>query len=668
MVKLSEEFINRYKNIEPPMTQLGSFVYYRTYSRFIPELNRREYWYETCKRAVEYNCNLVEGVSQDEAEQLFDNIFNLRQFPSGRTLWVGGTESSKSSPMSQFNCSGTKISGIDDICDLFYLMMLGVGVGFRIMPEDVAQLPQFNKNSTVKHLEYNEVLDNKQEETTLDNNFEIVIGDSKSGWTESLRMFLNILSKKRYFKKGISIAINYNNIRRKGSPLKTFGGIASGPESLMLMFERIYDIIQKSEDGILSTLDCLDICNLVGNNVLTGGQRRVAGIGMFDVNDTDVMTAKNKIYYEENGEWKTDESIKHRTNSNNTIIFWEKPSLEKLREIFESIKISAEPGFYNGQTARKRFPEFEVTNPCGEVLLANHSLCNLTTINMMSVIKDNEIDVELLDKLCIASARLSYRLACVELELPHWNEVQQQHMLLGCSLTGWQDMVNELNLSMEVQKQIMRRMKNIINKTAKDYAKELGRNESRMTTTLKPEGTLSLLPTVSPGLHYSHSPYYIRRVRIAKHDPLVNVCEELGYNITPEGNTKVIDFYVKSPDGKTKFDVSAIEQLELYKIFMDEYVEQNASNTITVRNSEWEDVIDWIYNNWDSFVGVSFLSLDDTYYPLMPYESITEEQYNEYIKSYPTQNITPEMIAKYETTGISDIGDSECSSGICPIR
>jgi len=666
MVKLSEEFLNKYKNIEPPMTQLGSFVYYRTYSRFLPELNRREYWWETCKRAVEYNCNLVENVEQEEVEQLFDAMFNLKMFLSGRTLWVGGTESSKLYPSSNFNCCGTNIEKIDDICEVFYLLLVGCGVGFKSIQKNVDKLPLF-KNTSVTHHKYTPVI-NKQEDTTVDNSgreIEIIVGDSKDGWVDALRKLLTFMSDENTW----DIYINYDNVRPEGSPLKTFGGYASGPEPLKQMFEKIVNVIKKS-GGKLKPVDVLDICNLLGQAVQVGGVRRSAQVCLFDKDDNEIRMAKQNIFEEdESGNWITHTELLHRASSNNSILFNSKPSYEELKNIFEGIKQTGEPGIINGETARQRFSDFELCNPCVEILLPSKGFCNLVEINCTSG------NAEELAYTIELSTRASFRMACVDIELPEWDEKMKENMLLGVSLSGWQDFVNRDNVSESNQKNLLSFLRNISHDAMREYAKELGRNESKLVTTEKPSGTLSLLPTVSPGVHHSHSPYYIRRVRINAGDPLVKVCEELGYKIVPEVGqtednctTKVIEFYVQAPEGKTKQNITAIEQLETYKMFMENYVDHNTSITVTVKPDEWDGVVDWVYNNWDIFIGISFLALDGGVYNLMPYESITEEQYNELIKTYPTQKITPEMIAKYETNGTSDIGDSECANGVCPIR
>lgn len=175
-------------------------------------------------------------------------------------------------------------------------------------------------------------------------------------------------------------------------------------------------------------------------------------------------------------------------------------------------------------------------------------------------------------------------------------------------------------------------------------------------------------------MHYSHSPYYVRRVRITATDPLCRVCEELGYPVYPEVGqdpetckTKVVEFPVKAPEGRVKADVSAVEQLENYKMFMEHYVDHNCSITVHVRDNEWDDVENWVWDNWDGVVALSFLSYDDSFYELLPYEAITEEEYLR--RKQAMKPFNPSLISKYEHEESElDIGDSECVNGVCPVR
>jgi ribonucleoside-diphosphate reductase alpha chain/ribonucleoside-triphosphate reductase len=681
---LSDDFISKYKHMNSPMKQLGDFVYYRTYSRWLPEEKRREYWWETVRRAVEYNCSIVK-TSRAEAEELFDNVFHLRQFLSGRTFWVGGTAVAKHYPMANYNCSFQVVNNFDAFKDIFYLLMIGSGVGVRILKEDVVQLPKVRTDFEVVHKDYTplpraEREDNTSLEFFYNNTVKITIGDSKEGWVQSLDFFLKLIHTNEY-RNIKTVIIDYDHVRPKGEKLRTFGGTASGHTSLKNMFHKIDRVIKKAgflvESKVvkLRPIDCLDIANIIGENVVVGGVRRTAEIVLVDADDKECIEAKSKLYTMEDGKWVVNDEILHRQMSNNSIYYKEKPTREMIKWQLERMRYSGEPGWVNEVAGSKRRPNFNGVNPCGEILLDNKGLCNLTTVNVFAFADEKgNLDIAGLLKAQRMSARSSYRMTCVELELPMWNNVQQRDKLLGCSLTGWQDMVNATKLTLDEQKNLLRQMRDAAKKEAEMYAAELGGGIPILVTTVKPEGTLSQLPSVSSGVHYSHSPYFIRRVRINSHDPLVKVCEELGYSVLPEVGqewetctTKVVEFPEKSPIGKTKYDVSALEQLETYKMFMEHYVDHNCSITVHVRPNEWELVEEWVYNNWDDTVALSFLPLEDSFYQLMPYEAIDEEEYNKRFSQM--KPFRPSLITKYEKEEIQlDIGSDGCDTGACPVR
>ena len=666
---LSEEFMSKYKHLPSPMKQLGSFVYYRTYSRYLPEEQRREYWWETVKRAVEYNCSLV-PTTKEEAEKLYDNIFYLRQFLSGRTFWVGGTEVASKYPCSNFNCAFVIIDNIKSFEELFYLLMVGTGVGVRVLKDDVSKLPKIKNNIDIIHKEYNPLPQkNREDYTSLKFKKDIatiVVGDSKEGWSKALFYYLELLTNS-YYENIKLIVFDYDNVRPKGERLKTFGGTASGHESIKNMFKKIHIIIKNSGKKI-STLNCLDIANIIGENVVVGGVRRTAENGLIDHDDEELINAKNNLYIQLDGEWIENKEISHRKMSNNSIFYTKKPSREKLHWQIEKMRYSGEPAFANAEAASKRRNNFEGLNPCFEVLLRSKGLCNLITLNVMGFVFNGKLNLDMLLEAQKLSARAGYRMTCVDLELHEWDLVQKEDRLLGCSLTGWQDMVNATNISIEEQKEILTKLKEVAIEESKKYSYQLNMKEPLLVTTVKPEGTLSLLPGVSSGVHYSHSPFYVRRIRINSDDPLVKVCEELSYPVFEDGiNTKVIEFPVKSPKGKTKYDVSAIEQLEIYKMFQECYVQHNTSITIHVKENEWDEVEQWLWDNWDDVIGVSFLSLSDSFYPLMPYEAITEEEYNKRVKEM--NPFIPSLLSKYEKEEVElDIGNDGCSSGSCPVR
>lgn len=680
---LTKEFLSPYKHARGPMEQLGSFVYSRTYSRFLPHLGRREFWWETVRRAVEYNCSLAK-TSREEAEALYRNIYEMKQFLSGRTLWVGETRVGEQYPMANYNCAFEVIDDFHAYHDLFYLLMVGAGVGVRVLRSDAAKLPRVRTDLKLMHEMYQEVPRRERlEYTNLTFSGEvayITIGDSKEGWAQALDAYFQLLYNNEYVKIR-QIIVNYSNIRPKGERLKVFGGTASGYQSMMRMIDKIHKVITAAgaRDGKvrvnLQPIDLLDIANIIGENVVSGGVRRTSEIGLIDQDDTTCIQAKSNLYRQVGDRWEIDPRIAHRQMSNNSIFYTRKPTREQLHWHLQQMRYSGEPGWVNQEAGARRRPNFNGVNPCGEILLDNHGLCNLTTLNVMGFVsEDGKLDREALLRAQRLSARAGYRMTCRELEIHQWNAVQQRDKLLGCSLTGWQDMVNATGMTRAEEIALLEDLRRVAHEAAKAYAEALGEQEPLLVTTLKPEGTLSLLPTVSSGVHYSHAPYYIRRVRISAEDPLCKVCEELGYPVLPEVGqdagdcrTKVVEFPVKAPKGRVKADVSAVEQLENYKMFMEHYVDHNCSITVHVRNDEWDAVEDWVWEHWDGIVALSFLSFDDNFYELMPYESIDEAEYER--RRAAMKPFNPSLISKYEREETElDIGDSECVGGVCPVR
>lgn len=681
---LADEFISKYKHLPSPMNQLASFVYYRTYSRWLPNEKRREYWWETVRRAVEYNCGLA-PTSREEAERLYDNIFNLRQFLSGRTFWTGGTDVAKNYPIGNYNCSFAVIDDYEIFRDLFYVLMIGTGAGLRILKSDVAKMSKIRTEIELVHSDYNSIPKLLREDNTSiefsEDMAKIIVGDSKEGWAQALEHYFKLMCSKEY-RKIETIIINYDNVRKKGERLKTFGGTASGHESIKNMFIKIHKVVKSR--GILSCLDylqlrpidCLDIANIIGENVVVGGVRRTSEIGLLDTDDDECIRAKEGLYKVVDGKWVEDKEILHRRMSNNSIIYFEKPSRERLHWQIGVMRYTGEPGFVNAEAASKRRENFNGLNPCAEILLDSKGLCNLTTVNVLAFVKDGKLDVPALLEAQRLSTRAGYRMTCVELELHKWDLVQKRDRLIGTSVTGWQDMKGATSMTIEEEVELLKLMRDTVHKTGEDMSKLTGYSVPLLSTTVKPEGTLSQVANgVSSGLHMAHSPYFIRRVRINSNDPLVKVCEELNYPIFAEAgqewetcNTKVVEFPCKSPAKRTKYDVTAIEQLETYSRFMEHYVDHNASITVTVKNDEWDGVEQWLWENWDGVVAVSFLALDDSVYPLLPYEAISEEEYNRRVREM--KPFIPSLLSKYEQeeTELDVASDADCSTGACGVR
>lgn len=769
---VTDDFVEKCVAENPkPMNELGEFVYYRTYSRWLPNKGRREYWHETCKRAINYNMTLAYlhikkiglkpkmNEMKKEAKSLYESMYNVRQFLSGRSLWVAGADNDLAFkyPMSNYNCSFLNIEKWEDLDDLFYNLMIGVGVGFKCTKKMAQQLPPIRTNVNLIHSNYKPLPKSQRLEESqiivLDNGFaKIYVGDSKEAWCSALRLYLEILTKKQY-EEIHTVKITYNSIRPKGERLRTFGGKASGHESLLKMFEGFDKVLKNQIDpslepivtnekgyGQVRPVHILDFGNLIGQNVVVGGVRRTAEIFLFDHDDYECLLAKYGIngfwkeeqfqhheevkkcliqngyeppaWFDEIGKRHYDESINgkqpynfgrsldHRRMSNNSVAFKKKPTRQQHHLQFMLLQTEGEPCFVNLEEAHRRRGGFNDIddiglNPCAEILLAKYGLCNLTTINFVAFVKGDEktgykLDIQGLINAQRLSARAGIRMTCTELELKHWSDTQLRDRLIGCSCTGVKDAMELCGYSQEQEKELLAMLGEVARREAQSYSHELRIACPLLSTTVKPEGTLSQLAGgskikggVSSGLHYSHSPYYIRRIRINATDPLAQAAIQLGWTVNPEvgtvgdtyeeqmknASTYVIDFPAQSGSSRTKDDISVEEQFETYKNFQAFYTDHNSSNTITINTSknEWAKAEQIVWDMWDSFVGVSFLQLDGGTYKLAPYEKISKEQFEE-LKA-KMKPFDPQLLQLLEQEEIEyDIGQESCESGICPIR
>jgi hypothetical protein len=638
---LSSEFVAKYKTQTPPwgFGGLGEIVYLRTYSRTIPELGRNETWLETVERVVNGAIEIGATWNDEEAEQMFDHMFNLRCAMSGRALWQLGTPLVKKfNAASLNNCYFTNIERLEDFELLFDYLMLGGGVGFSVERSKIHDLPKVRPGVSITHVRSNDA--------------DIIVPDSREGWRRLLHSVL-----KSYFSTGRSFTYSTILIRQFGAPLSTFGGTASGPQALIDGIEDIAKVLSAREGKKLRSIDVLDICNLIGRIVVSGSSRRSAQIAIGDPDDVLFLRAKN---------WGGGDVPAWRANSNNSIYADYYDHI--MPELWKGYTGNGEPyGLLNRRLARKfgRLGEVKTDNsidgfnPCAEIALADGESCNLATIFLPNVTsKEQFAEISRLLYMC--------QKWITQMQYPYekTTEIVRKNARLGQSITGILQATPEQISWLDDGYKMLRDFD-------EDYSRKHGLNPSIRLTTVQPSGTLSLLPGVTPGIHPAFAPYYIRRVRFGAADPLVESCRKRGYKVVwdigldgREDHTKyVVEFPCKSPETAVlAANMTAVDQLEWVKKMQTEWADNAVSVTVYYRKEELELIKDWLASNYDSSVkSVSFLLHADHNFPLPPYEEVAFDVYEKMLSKI-------DFTVALNSAAGEDLDLDNCATGACPIK
>ena len=582
---------------------------------------------------------------------------------SGRTNWLGGTEVSKKREASQFNCSFGKISTVYDIVDAFWLLLQGCGVGFKPEP---GILSGFTKPVEVKVVRSKKELGDPKGREGNDayishSTYYLHIGDSAEAWAKAVGKLFAL-------KDPVDIIIlDFSEIRAAGERLKGYGWISSGDATFSAALVAICEILNRRSGKLLDEIDIIDILNHLGTTL---SSRRSAEIAVVDFeNPLALDFAMMKKDHWVNGNHQ-------RSQSNNSLLFWNKPSKLELHGMFKMMLDAggSEPGFINAKHARERAPWFMGVNPCAEILLGNKSFCNLVEVDWGKFIGDPGGLIKAIE----LAARANYRQTCVNLKdgilSDTWHELNEFLRLCGVGATGivkyLQYTPNALDLrSFRMAAQI----------AAEGMADELGLPHPKLVTTVKPSGTLSKVMDTTEGAHKPLGKYIFNNIRFSKNDELIPLLREASYRIfdDPYSSDSVL---VTVPVAYTdvQFDLtedglevnleSAVDQLERYKLLMDHYVDHNCSITISYSPEEVPDIVDWLFENWDSYVGVSFILRNDPTktaadlgYPYLPQEVVTREVYEEYVATLKPVDV-------YATKDEEMVETDDCATGACPIR
>ena len=621
-------------------TDYQTFIATSRYARWLDDEGRRETWGETVGRFID---NIVRPSDLDSKtlNELEDAILNLEVMPSMRALMTAGPAAERDNTC-VYNCSYLPVDHPRAFDEAMFILLCGTGVGFSVERQSISKLPEVP--SDIK-----------------DTDDLIVVQDSKEGWAKALRKVVSGLYTGDVPKWDLS------KIRAAGERLKTFGGRASGPDPLNDLFNFVVAKFKGAAGRKLNSVECHDIMCKIGEVVVVGGVRRSAMISLSNLSDDRMRHAKSGQWWENEGQ---------RALANNSVAYTDKPDMETfMREWLSLVESkSGERGIFSRIAAddhvkrngRRETGKEWGTNPCSEIILRPYQFCNLTEV----VVRPTDTEKTLANKVRLASILGTIQSTFTDMPYlrPIWRKNTEEERLLGVSLTGIMD--NEI--TSKPSKKLLNKLRDTAVQTNRDYAEQFGISASAAITCVKPSGTVSQLVDSASGIHARHSEYYIRTVRGDNKDPLTQFLTDAGIPAEPcvmkPDSTTVFSFPTKSPDNAvTRNDMTAIEQLELWKTYALEWCEHKPSVTITVRDEEWMNVGAWVFDNFDICSGVSFLPHSDHTYAQAPYQDCDKATYKEAAAKMP-KKIDWAKLSEYEmednTSGAQTLA---CSSDGCEL-
>ena len=623
------------------------FIAKSRYARFMPEKNRRENWTETVARYFNFlEDHLAKtndyALTRELRAELENAVLNLEVMPSMRALMTAGKALERDNTAG-YNCSYIPIDDPKSFDEAMYILLCGTGVGFSVEQKYVNQLPEVP-------------------EQLFDSQTTIVVADSKEGWAKALRQLIALLYSGEIAKWDIS------KVRPAGERLKTFGGRASGPRPLEELFRFTVSKFKGAVGRRLSSIECHDILCKIGEVVVVGGVRRSAMISLSELEDDRMRHAKSGNWWEQNGQ---------RALANNSATYEAKPDIGQFLQEWTSLyhSHSGERGIFSraaskSQAAKngRRNPNYEFgTNPCSEIILRPYQFCNLTEV----VVRAEDTPETLANKVRLATILGTFQATMTHFPYLRkvWQKNTEEERLLGVSLTGILD--NEwMGKVCESTAKNLEQLRQITVDTNVQYSSVLGIPQSAAITCVKPSGTVSQLVNSASGIHTRHSPYYIRRVRGDKKDPLSQFMVNAGIPaedcvMRPE-STVVFSFPQKAPEGaRTREALTALQHLDLWMQYQRHWCEHKPSVTISVKENEWMDVGAWVWNNFDEISGISFLPWDGGTYRQAPYEECGEDQYKALLDKMPA-TITWDVLSEQDDN-VEGAQMLACVSGTCEI-
>ncbi len=629
-------------------TDYQTFIATSRYARWLDDEKRREYWPETVSRYIEFMDQTLRAKHKYKMDatlkaELLDAIINLEVMPSMRALMTAGPALEREN-VAGYNCSYTPINHPRCFDEILYILMNGVGVGFSVERDEINQLPIVNE-----HFEQSDTI--------------IKVADSKAGWAKALRELVAMLYS------GQIPQWDMSQVRPAGSRLKTFGGRASGPEPLEDLFKFTISIFKNAAGRRLYAVECHDLVCKIAEVVVVGGVRRSALISLSNLSDGRMRNAKS-------GEWWNDNP--QRALANNSVAYSETPGMDAFMEEWVSLyqSKSGERGIFNREAAKRQAAKngrrdysFAFgTNPCSEIILRPHQFCNLTEV----VVRAEDDPDSLKRKIRLATILGTFQSTLTDFKYLRkvWKQNTEEERLLGVSLTGIFDNKSMVGKGVYQLASNLREMRQEATITNAKYAKAIGIPVSAAITCVKPSGTVSQLVDSASGIHPRYSEYYIRRVRGDVKDPLTQFLMDAGVPAEPDvmnpDNMMVFSFPQKSPT-TYKGELTAIEHLELWLCYQENWCEHKPSITVSVAEDEWMRVGSWVWDHFEDVSGISFLPKSDHTYRQAPYEAITKEEYDELVKQSP-KSIDWVALAEYELEDTTESSQTfACTSDACEV-
>ena len=608
---------------------LSEITTYMKYSKYRPELNRRETWEELVTRNKEMHQTKFPQL-KNEIEEAYKLVYDKKVLPSMRSLQFAGKPIELNNARI-FNCSFLPLDDWRAFSEIMFLLLSGCGVGYSVQTHHIEQLPEIKVPT--KHKRY-------------------LVGDSIEGWADAVRMLC-----KAYFTGAPLPLFDFRDIRPKGAQLITVGGKAPGPEPLKECLFNLQKVFERKQNGDrISSVEAHDMACHIADAVLSGGIRRAALISLFDLDDEDMLTCKFGNWWEENPQ-------RGRAN-NSAVVLRHKIDEEEFFKLWKKIELSGsgEPGIYFSNDKDWG------TNPCCEIALRPFQFCNLCEVNVSNVESQEDLNERVRVGAFIGTLQAAYTDFHYLREI--WRKTTEKDALLGVGMTGIG--------SGAILKYDLKKAADLAKEVNAEVAEKIGVNKAARVTTVKPSGTSSLVLGTSSGIHAWHNDYYIRRIRVGKNEAIysylaVNHPELVEDDFFKPTIQAVISVPQKAPEGSILRTENVIDMLERVKRFNVQWVRKghrkgantnNVSATVSIQEGEWEAVGNWMWENKDTFNGLSVLPYFGGTYTQAPFEDITEEKFNEMAQHLHSIDLS-KVVEFSDETALMD--QAACAGGACEI-